>query len=85
MDGLLLLAAMILAVLALRSVRSPRIVAVIWIAGCALLLLLGFIAVVKTCRVPGTVLASLGWSAMCGLAGTQRVVPAARRLARLIA
>jgi CHASE2 domain-containing sensor protein len=84
-DGLLLLVAMVLAALTLRSVRSPRIVAVIWIAGCALLLSLGFITIVKTNRVPGTVLASVGWSTMCGLAGTQRLVPAARRLARLTA
>jgi TIR domain len=82
-DTLLLLVSMALPVLALRWIRSPRIMAVIWLVGCALLLSIGFIVIVKTFWVPATVLACLGWSTMCGLLGTQRVMPSARRLARL--
>ena len=82
-DTLLLLVSMALPVLALCWIRSPRIMAVIWLVGCALLLSIGFIVIVKTFWVPATVLACLGWSTMCGFLGTQRVMPSARRLARL--
>ena len=82
-DALLLLATMALPLTVLRGIRSSRIVATIWLAGCLLLLTLSFLLVWKKSTVPGAVLACLGWSAMCGLAGTQRVLPAARRLERL--
>ena len=76
----LLLGFAVVGCVALRRVRSPRIVLAIWLCGGALLLLGSFVVIVKTNTVPGAMLAMTGWTTVCLLAATQRVLPSAREL-----